>query len=189
METFSALLALYAGNSAVTGEFPAERPVTRSFDIFFDLRLNKRLNKQSWGWWFETSSRSLWCHCNHSTHFTGHRQGNHHRSWSLVICKKKPPVIGGFLSEKANNAESFCISWCLYKLCNYYPEGTTQLPRAHIALWQTIYICFGQSWLNEQTKAANIHKWIMMWLQIYTIFRNLQGIKDECFTLFDVLRK
>ena len=47
METFSALLAICAGNSLVTGEFPAQRPVTQSFDVFFDLRLNKRLSKQS----------------------------------------------------------------------------------------------------------------------------------------------
>ena len=47
METFSALLAICAGNSPVPGEFPAQRPVTRSFDIFFDVRLNKRLSKQS----------------------------------------------------------------------------------------------------------------------------------------------
>ena len=52
------------GNSPVTGEFPSQRSVTRSFDIFFALRLNKRLSKQSWGWWFETLSRSLWRHCN-----------------------------------------------------------------------------------------------------------------------------
>ena len=45
METFSALLAICAGNSPVSGEFPAQRPVTRSFDVFFDLRLNKRLSK------------------------------------------------------------------------------------------------------------------------------------------------
>ena len=45
------------------GEFPAERPVTRSFDVFVDLRLNKRLSKQSCGWWFETLSRPLWRHC------------------------------------------------------------------------------------------------------------------------------
>ena len=51
MELFSALLALCAGNSPVTGEFPAQKPVTRSFDIFFHLCLNKRLSKQSWGWW------------------------------------------------------------------------------------------------------------------------------------------
>ena len=47
METFSALLVICAGNSPVTGEFPAQRPVTQSFYIFFDLRLNKRLSKQS----------------------------------------------------------------------------------------------------------------------------------------------
>ena len=38
----SALLALCAGNSPVTGEFPSQRPVMRGFDVFFDLRLNKR---------------------------------------------------------------------------------------------------------------------------------------------------
>ena len=64
MEIFSALLAICAGNSPVPGEFPAQRPVTRSFDILFDLRLNQRLSKQSWDWWFETLSRPLWRHCN-----------------------------------------------------------------------------------------------------------------------------
>ena len=89
METFSALLALCAGNSPVPvnsphkgqweanmmtssngnifrvtgplcgeftgpGEFPTQRPVTQSFDVFFDLRLNKRLSKKPLGWWFET---------------------------------------------------------------------------------------------------------------------------------------
>ena len=63
-ETFSAFLALCMGNSPVTGEFPSQRPVTRGFDVFFDLHLNKRLSKQSWGWWFEMPSRSLWCHHN-----------------------------------------------------------------------------------------------------------------------------
>ena len=64
METFSALLAICAGNSPVTGEFPSQRPVTRSFDVFFHQCLNKQLSKQSWGWWFETLSRSLWRHRN-----------------------------------------------------------------------------------------------------------------------------
>ena len=44
------------------GEFPTQRPVTRSFDVYFDLRLNKRLCKQSWGWWFETLLCPLWRH-------------------------------------------------------------------------------------------------------------------------------
>ena len=64
MKTFSALLAIRAGNSPVPGEFPTQRPVTRSFDVFFDLRLNKWLSKQWWGWWFETLSRPLWRHRN-----------------------------------------------------------------------------------------------------------------------------
>ena len=59
METFSALLAICVGNSPVTCEFSAQRPVMRSFNVFFDLRLNKWLSKQSWGWWFETPSCSL----------------------------------------------------------------------------------------------------------------------------------
>ena len=78
METFSALLALCAGNSLVTGDFPSQRPVTRSFDVFFDLRLNKRLSKQSWGWWFETPPLPLWRHC------------NEHCSYSTVRKYSKP---------------------------------------------------------------------------------------------------
>ena len=64
METFSALLAICAGNSPVPCEFPAQRPVTSGFDVFFDLRLNKRLSKQSRGWWFETLLCPLWRHRN-----------------------------------------------------------------------------------------------------------------------------
>ena len=60
METFSALLAICAGNSPVSGEFPAQRPVTRSFDIFFDLRMDGRLSKHSWCWWLETLACPLW---------------------------------------------------------------------------------------------------------------------------------
>ena len=64
MGIFSALLTLCAGNSPVTGEFPAQMPVTLGFDICYDLCLNKRLSKQWWGWWFETRSHPLWRHCN-----------------------------------------------------------------------------------------------------------------------------
>ena len=64
MEIFSALLAICEGNSLVTGEFPSQRPVTRSFDVFFDLCLNTRLSKQMGPRWFETLSCSLWRRCN-----------------------------------------------------------------------------------------------------------------------------
>ena len=63
MEKFSALLAIYAGNSPVTGEFPAQR-TTRRFDVFFDLLLYIWLSKQWQCWWFETPSRPLWRNCN-----------------------------------------------------------------------------------------------------------------------------
>ena len=73
METFSAWLAICAVNSPVPGDFPIQRPMTRSFYVFFDLRPNyvffdlrpnKQLSKHWWGWWFETPSRPLWRHCN-----------------------------------------------------------------------------------------------------------------------------
>ena len=44
METFSALLPIW--NSPVTGEFPAQRPMAQSSDVFFDLHVDKRLSKQ-----------------------------------------------------------------------------------------------------------------------------------------------
>ena len=58
METFSALLALCAGNSPVLGEFPTQRPVTRNFDIFFDL---------AWinGWVNIREASDLRRHCAH----------------------------------------------------------------------------------------------------------------------------
>ena len=57
---FFALLAFCAGNSPVTGEFPPQRPVTRSFDVSFDLCLNQQLNKQWRPRWSKTTSRWLW---------------------------------------------------------------------------------------------------------------------------------
>ena len=70
METFSALLAIWAGNSPAPGEFSAQRPVTWNFDVFFDLRPNKLLSKRSWGRWFEMPLCPLWRHCNVATIFS-----------------------------------------------------------------------------------------------------------------------
>ena len=87
MEIFSAWLALCAGNSPVPGEFPTQRPVTQSFDVFFDLRLNKRLSKQPWGWWFETPSWSLWRQCNECVFYGishGHYTVISHQLWNTI---------------------------------------------------------------------------------------------------------
>ena len=70
METFSALLAICEGNPPVTGEFPSQKSVTRSFDVFFNVCLNKRLRKQSRRWWLGTPSYSL---CRHKTSPILHR--------------------------------------------------------------------------------------------------------------------
>ena len=101
--TFSALLALCAGNSPVTGEFPSQRPATRSFDVFFDLRLNKRFSKQAWGWWFGTPSRSLWRHCN--VWFVAHS-----RCDDLPCCSSK------YHNNKCKPKRPIAArSWCFFK--------------------------------------------------------------------------
>ena len=64
MEIFSALLAICARKSPVTGGFRSQRPETRSFDVFCRLCMNKWLSKQSQGWWVETPSCSCWRHRN-----------------------------------------------------------------------------------------------------------------------------
>ena len=60
METFTALLALYEGNTPVTSGFLSKRPVTRSLAVLFDVQLIKPLRKQSRRWWFGTPWRSSW---------------------------------------------------------------------------------------------------------------------------------
>ena len=51
------------GNSPVTGEFPAQRPVTRSFDVFFDMRLiNGWVNNRETGD-LRRYRTQLWRHC------------------------------------------------------------------------------------------------------------------------------
>ena len=63
------------------GEFPTQRPVTRSFDVFCDQRPNERLSKQSWDWWFETHSSPLWRHSNEL--FRCH----HSTLWMMAMCQ------------------------------------------------------------------------------------------------------
>ena len=135
MEAFSALLAICAGNSPVPGEFSAQRPVTRSFDVFFDLRLNKRLSKQSRDWWFEMPAWSLWRHRNDYTECELWRHNgrdgvsNHQPHDYLLIrifrrrskktsklrvtglCAVNSPVTGEFTAQRASNAENVSIWW------------------------------------------------------------------------------
>ena len=61
---------LFRVTGPLCGEITGHRwiPLTKASEaelwFFFHLCLNKRLSKQSWGWWFETPSPSLWRHRN-----------------------------------------------------------------------------------------------------------------------------
>ena len=104
METFSALLIFCEGNSPVAGEFPSQRPVTRSFGVFFDVRPNKRLSKPWRRQWFETTSHSLWRHRNVS-------------GFSLQYHK-----LISHLKESKYDIMKFCtdtFECCEYKIVDY----------------------------------------------------------------------
>ena len=96
METLSALLALCAGNSPVTGEFPSQRPVTRSFDVFFDLCMNN-------GWINTRDAGYLRRHCaDYDVTVIGF---NHGLPWCVKYMALGPPVAtkpDGFLAVLGN---------------------------------------------------------------------------------------
>ena len=122
MEIFSALLALWAGNSPVTGEFPAQRPVTRGFDVSFDLRLNKWFSKISWGCWFDVPCNFTEWHTSGTSqvlNFVAHYFGlvqlqpipsmTYYPWWRhqmetfsvlLALCERNSPVPTGFPSQR-----------------------------------------------------------------------------------------
>ena len=121
METFSASLAICAGNSPVPGEFPAQKPETRSFD----LHLNKRLSKQSCGCWFKMISRPLWRHCN-DTIVSFHVV-------PLISIFKKPSIILTTRASQWVHIKSICeeinhaITWLLcfsevWNKCSQYRQ-------------------------------------------------------------------
>ena len=139
IDTFSALLAICAGNSPVPGEFPSQRPVTRSFDVFFDLRPSKHLSKQSWGWWFETTSRPLWCHCN-----------------VYIQTVPKWPIFG-LLSWWATFVSSHCNS---FKDRAFIHLRVPDLQRSH-SDFKMIGECRERSPMQQ---SRNHHSWNYVWI-------------------------
>ena len=109
------------GNSPVTGEFPAQRPVTRSFDVFFNLRLHKR-----WGLWLRrhrahydvtimpSSGFCVLCVISYHLRCDGTRLYFRVAWWRheietllalLAICEENLSVNSGFPSQKARNTD------------------------------------------------------------------------------------
>ena len=121
--TIFRVTGLCAGKPPVTGEFPSQRLVTRSFDVFFDLCLNKRLSKQSRGWRLETPSSSSWRHCNEikeninqSSASPAYGRGIHR--WPAGSPHKVPVTRKMFpFDEIIINAILIKFTWCILKKC------------------------------------------------------------------------
>ena len=120
METFSALLAIWAGNSPVTGEFPVQRPVTRSFHVFFALRL---IN----GWANNREAGDL---------------GRHRTHYDVIVMLyfDWTAVWGNFnLCRNPNNFDNTCSG--LYRNSNFHystkamPQQTTIILSPALIKW------------------------------------------------------
>ena len=92
------------------GEFTGHRWIhpTKASDAelwcFFDLCLNKRLSKQSWGWWIETPSCSLWRHCNESKRWLRNQLGLHIMTLhTCIIIQISLTVIYKFTNQQLAN--------------------------------------------------------------------------------------
>ena len=100
METFSMLLAICAGNSP----FPAQRPGTRSFDVFFDLRLNN-------GWVNNGEAGDLRRHCAHydvtlvqSEGFANESLSNRFMNDQLFFSGKAIHHVDGLVQDCSNSS-------------------------------------------------------------------------------------
>ena len=120
-----------AGNSLVTGEFPSQRPVTRSFDVFFDLRLYKRLSKQLRFWWVGRPSRSLWHHCNETDVRVNVRDGLVYVSPVLIKCGKRQAISVSTSSAARHGYADDCTDLILMAELIFFD----------IVLWWIWYSC------------------------------------------------
>ena len=90
--------------------------MTRSFEVFFDLRPNKRLSKQSWGWWSETPSSSLWRHRNDPWLVLGQPCD------CPIDLSHKFHAVQEYISHNApfcNRNAHFCQKWCTVEYLFY----------------------------------------------------------------------
>ena len=128
-----ALLAICVGNSPVPGEFPTQRPVMQSCDVFFDLRLNKRLSKQSWGWWFETLLCPLWHQCNDLYKCCIVQRGHHASSLSsaramIVLIDHKKHIMEAICSKTYRGSSTVASNVCwisnyILTICKQYAKN------------------------------------------------------------------
>ena len=136
------------------GEFPAQRPVTRSFDVFFDLRLNKRLSKHAWGWWFETPAWSLWRHRNVLWQFVAFM-------WHIFLIKHK------HVSKMYINSSRWCGT------CNWSPSSC----KTSAYLFYIVNIMVLKSWRRKRPGHQEPWYWLC-WTAIIRS-RKLRGKRGK----------
>ena len=129
METFYALLAICAGNSLVISEFPAQRLVTRSLDVFFDLRLNKRLSEFTGQMASDAENVSIWWrhHVNQwwASSLTHVCDATGHELTYLVGKVKTPASLAGILA----------LGWCHTRRRDYCSHGRCYLGQPLRPVW------------------------------------------------------
>ena len=137
--------------------------MTRSFNVFFDLRLNKRLSKQSRGFWFETSSRSLWRHYNVQVHSNQNLPSGKPRSVTFLTanCSILNPVMAWcrnhYMTECWNT-----VSWTLKnKLLRYVNENTITFihENAFEIQWRGAFNVFFDLRLNKRLSKQSRGLW------------------------------
>ena len=122
------------GEFTVTGKFPTQRPVTRSFDVFFDLRVNKRLSKQSWGWWrFETPSRPLWRQSNDSSESYKVKYDDLYRKFCLSYSPKR------LIIPVYKYPYIFGIYWISLNLQQHFNNNDANSPNDDLKCWNNFY--------------------------------------------------
>ena len=83
---------------------------------FFDLCLIERLSKQSWGWWFETPSCSLWRHCNGSAQVSVRTNDISHGTTTGIVSPVNDILLMKFYKKHSLEFQDIvnpkCISTC-----------------------------------------------------------------------------
>ena len=136
-------------------EFPSQRPVTRSFDVFFDLRPNKRLSKLSRRRWFETPSRSLWRYCNDSAIHHCHWGNNSYNS--LIVNKANLKQCFDGLMYHTSHIYIYNGRWFLHTIIRMTMKQTKQ-NRVHISFSKHITVCLINGFVHPADRKMRYHR-------------------------------
>ena len=167
-------------------EFPAQWPVTRSFDAFFDLCLNKRLSKQSRRKWFEGPSRSLWRHCNVS-HKNLCNCLNIPSQWIKWFIRALPWRWFQLMNHTSNGSwcmgikgemsGTVCVTftwdmyiyiWVVYSLCFFCCLFIT-------VTWWYVWCIEWASGTQEEVQACLVTLWLFI-ISCYSLYKTTLGL-------------